>query len=111
MRLPALVAVSLLAALPAFAQQASVDQQRRKIALPFIRAATDCVAQVVATNPIAARAVTDGRGLDLMRTSYATCRAEIDRVERVHDEMHGSGTGKSFLLTAYANDLPRAVTA
>jgi hypothetical protein len=38
-----------------------------------------------------------------------SCRNEIDRMIKVHDQFHGSGKGREFFVGAYREDLPRAV--
>jgi len=38
-----------------------------------------------------------------------SCRNEIDRMIKVHDQFHGNGNGRIFFTNDYRDDLPRAV--
>src|SRR5262249_28881190 len=38
-----------------------------------------------------------------------SCRNEIDRMIKVHDQFHGKGNGRTFFTNDYREDLPRAV--
>lgn len=89
--------------------QPLTEAQKRGILLPYIRAATDCIAQSTLQNPTAIEAAQQNRGLDLASTARGTCLEALRKMVEVHDGLHGPNTGAVFLKGPYIEDLPRAV--
>ena len=108
----AAVCISLWA-VPAVAQtdaNALTEGQKRKIHLPYIRAATDCVARGILSTPDALRSARLGQLTDaILGIPKGYCGTEIGRMIAAHDQLYGSGTGQSFFTGPYFTDLPRAV--
>ena len=86
------------------------EAEKRRILLPIVRAATDCIAQRTLAHP---NVVDSYRALNLasvIEAVWSQCINELARVATEHDRLHGAGTGIPFVKGAYKDDLPRAVT-
>jgi hypothetical protein len=91
------------------------DTERRREILPFVRAASDCVAQAVARD--------ENRAVALQSLQWALsksmpsigpidqCLFTIKDMIAAHDRIYGAGTGHAFYEGSYLKDLPRAVTS
>ncbi|WP_336490130.1 tetratricopeptide repeat protein [Methylobacterium nigriterrae] len=89
------------------------DAERRREILPFVRAASDCVARAVAGD--------ENRAAALQSLQWASsktggqigpvhqCLFAINDMITAHDRIYGAGTGQAFYEGAYLKDLPRAV--
>lgn len=93
------------------AAQPFTEQQKRRLLLPYIRTATDCVARSVIDNPAAVVAAQESRGSDLVSAARNNCLDAIAKMVEVHDNLYGQNTGIGFFKGPYVDDLPRAVIA
>lgn len=116
---PSSVATPVIAAATVSAQpvptRQRVDTQRRREILPFVRAASDCVARAIAHDENHGRAL-QWLEWDLLKGKGATgplaeCLFTIKSMIAAHDRIYGAGTGQAFYESAYLKDLSRAVTA
>ncbi|MBJ6125467.1 hypothetical protein [Microvirga splendida] len=104
----ALGATSVLFVSAAFGQSLS-DAQKRRLHLPYVRAATDCYARAIEANTSALDLAVQGRWYDALSAVGKTCDAPALAMINVHDQLYGPGTGANFFKGPYAEDLPRAV--
>lgn len=85
------------------------EAQKRRLLLPFVRAATDCFANTVRQRGDLA----DGYQLGRMRTflgdAIPACSEQIRVLSQQHDVIYGPGTGHTFVTGPYFADLERAV--
>lgn len=93
---------------PAFAQS---EGAKRRALLPSIRAATDCIANRVRMNSVALSQARYNQWDQAFSTAaaYNMCLPQLQQVARMHDYLHGPGTGREFITGPYVADLPRAV--
>jgi len=87
------------------------EQQKRRVHLPYVRAATDCYAQAIGTNTTSLDLAREGRWYDALNTVKDSCTAAAATMIDVHDRLYGPGTGATFFRGPYLDDLPRAITA
>lgn len=108
-----LTAGFLAAAFPAFAQSepgALSEAQKRKIHLPYVRAATNCFARAIIASPEATRLARSVQWGDaVLSTAKGFCQAEVGTLLSTHDQLYGQGTGQAFFVGPYFSDLPRAL--
>ncbi|WP_298956014.1 hypothetical protein [uncultured Methylobacterium sp.] len=106
--------VGLLAAVGTSSAQDRSADERRKLILPQVRAATDCV-----TTGVKGRLPAPGNqaskqqvqnAIDAVLTAQG-CDEPIKDMIRQHDRVFGQGSGIAFFRGAYLDDLPRAVTS
>ncbi|WP_152276466.1 hypothetical protein [Methylorubrum populi] len=89
---------------------ALTEAQKRKIHLPYVRAATNCISQSLLMAPDAVRLAKQGQWADALRAlPKGQCGAEISTLIGTHDQLYGAGTGQTFFAGPYINDLPRAL--
>lgn len=108
-----IIATALLALAPlagAAQEYGLTDQQRRRVHLPYVRAATECLARVIASSQEALDLARTGRWHDAISAVPGVCRVEVGDMVRAHDRLYGPGTGDNFLKGAYLDDLPRALS-
>lgn len=91
--------------------QAYSEAQKRRLHLPYIRAATDCYANTIAANTTALDIAREGRWHDAIRATGDACNSLAGQMVRTHDQIYGSGTGLPFYQGPYLEDLPRAISA
>lgn len=89
--------------------QGLTESQKRKLHLPYVRAATDCYAKAIEMNTSALDMATQGRWYDALSSVGKTCDAQVIAMINVHDQLYGPGTGATFFKGPYVEDLPRAV--
>lgn len=86
------------------------EAQKRKIHLPYVRAATNCISNFLMANPESLRLARQGRWADALQTMpKGQCGAEISVLVTTHDQLYGAGTGQTFFTGPYITDLPRAL--
>lgn len=89
---------------------ALTEAQKRKIHLPYVRAATNCISQSLLMAPDAVRLAKNGQWADALRAMpKGQCGAEISTLIGTHDQLYGAGTGQTFFAGPYISDLPRAL--
>jgi hypothetical protein len=90
----------------------SLAQARSELEKASIIAATDCVYAVAMNNRNIDTLYREGRLEEvtnwIVRKSNA-CDTPLRAMRLLHDRLYGKGTGLSFLLSDYLDDLPRAV--
>jgi hypothetical protein len=104
----AIGAFSVLSLNAAFAQGLT-EPQKRRLHLPYVRAATDCYASAVEGNTSALDLAREGRWYDALSAVGKVCETQVVAMINVHDQLYGPGTGATFFRGPYVEDLPRAV--
>lgn len=99
--------VAALGTLPASAQMPD-ESIRRKLHLPFIISATDCMAEATLRAPGAGAARRNGTLRIFIPKVAQDCAVELRAMIRQHDMLYGGG-GREFYEGAYLDDLPRAI--
>lgn len=105
----ALAAVLGLAASSASAQM--TEQQKRRVLLPTIKAATDCIAREAARHPDVVSGYRLNNLAPMIADGWRACTSALVEIVATHENLHGAGTGLVFVKGAYSDDLPRAVRA
>lgn len=98
--------------LTSFATGASAqmtEQQKRKLLLPTIRVATDCIAREAARHPDIVSGYRYNNLGPMIAEGWRACTNSLAEIAVMHDGLHGQGTGILFVKGAYADDLTRAV--
>ena len=109
MRTFLVLAVLAASALPALAQtSAQLEAQKRKQHVPYVRAATDCVAAVVRRDDGFDGAVAYDSFQPLINRAVSICSQSISVMISTHDAIYGFG-GQAFYTGPYLTDLERAV--
>ena len=83
--------------------------ERRREALPSIRASTDCIAKETLNVNGVVEAYRSGDLSGAIASAAKFCEAEIRRMMSAQDRIFGYGQGRVFYQGAYLNDLSRAV--
>ncbi len=89
--------------------QELTEQQKRRLHLPYVRAATDCYARTIASNNAALDLAVQGRWYDALSATNNACNAPAAAMIEIHDRLYGAGTGTTFFRGPYLEDLPRAI--
>ena len=115
MRALLLCVAALVAADVSSAAQAQTQQQteraRRAAHLPFVRAATNCIANVVLSHPDALDAYRSDTLDRLVMDGIEQCGPALRRMADAHDRIYGAGTGFQFTTGPYHDGLDQAVLA
>lgn len=101
-------AVTGLAPIEAAAQ---TEAQARRYVVPYVRTATNCIAQEAIRDPGIVTARNSNSWSSVIETAAGRCAREVAAMVAAHDRMHGMGTGMIFFRGAYIDDLPRAIVA
>lgn len=108
-----IAACAFTLAAPAFAQtdmSALTEGQKRRVHLPYVRAATDCIARSILAAPEATRLARIGQWNDAVFAGPKNyCQSEISALVGTHDQLYGAGTGQPFFIGPYFSDLARAL--
>lgn len=100
-------AFTLVATVTANAQVNEAAQ--RKAVVPYIRAATDCIATAMrADTGFVAAAVADNL-FPLRANAFKVCEGALIRMLAAHDTYYAQGKGMEFLKGPYTEDLDRAL--
>lgn len=94
---------------PAQAQMS--ETEKRKLLLPAIRTATDCIARESARHPEIVQGYRYNNLSPMIADGWRACTNQLVQLVTMHDNLHGAGTGMVFVKGAYSDDLPRAVRA
>jgi hypothetical protein len=97
----------VLAASAAHAQQS--EAERRRAHLPYVRAATDCLARSIAANDSAMTEAASGRWNEAVRIVIQVCTSQLQQMTGAHDLIYGGG-GMDFFRGPYLSDVPRALS-
>lgn len=85
------------------------EQQARAAVVPYVRVATDCIAEQMANDPRFDSFASEGRVMSLMLDAAKVCQPKLNAMVSAHDRYYYPGKGREFLSGAYAEDLPRAL--
>jgi hypothetical protein len=83
-------------------------QQKRKALAPLVSSATECIARTVSADPrfrLANAADVNNLIVDSMPSCVDAVRNMID----AYDQLFGEGSGESFFMGPYLDNLPAAV--
>lgn len=103
------VGATLLFLLNTASGQGLNEAQKRRLHLPYVRAATNCYAKAIEGSVPALDMAREGRWYDALSAAGKACEAQIIAMINVHDQLYGPGTGVTFFRGPYIDDLPRAV--
>ncbi len=81
--------------------------QPHAVMSPLEKAATDCFAETVLSNPAATRHARAARWYEAASVTGFLCRPEVDAMIRAHDQLYGRGTGTRYFQNAYTRHLGR----
>jgi hypothetical protein len=87
------------------------DPARRRLALPSIRAATDCVAKEALNEPGLPQAFARGELAANLTGPLRRCAGPLRFMITEQDRIYGQGSGRGFFDGPYTEDLPRAIIA
>ena len=90
----------------------AIAVERSELEKSSIKAATDCVAAAVLNNPNIVTLYRENRlkaVTDWVVLKSSACDNPLRAMRLLHDRIYGGGTGRTFLLGDYLDDLPRAV--
>ena len=88
-------------------------QARSELEKAAVKAATDCVAEAALNNSDTVTLYQQNRlkeVTDWIVLKSSACDNPLRAMRLLHDQIHGEGTGRKFLLGDYLADLPRAVS-
>jgi hypothetical protein len=103
-------AVAIFSCTEAMAQRPFVDERASRAAVvPYVRAATGCIARVVLTHPRLLELYRANNFDALIAFAAPSCRSELATMSAMHDRFYYPGKGNEFLRGPYAADLPRAI--
>lgn len=100
--------LSLFFALAASSAAAQSEVEKRRMHVPYVRAATDCVAAVVSRDAEFDMAVAADNLKPSIGRALASCRQSLVQMINAHDTIYGAG-GQAFFAGAYLDDVDRAV--
>lgn len=105
------VGIGLLAflSIQSTSSQELTDGQRRRLHLPYVRAATDCYARAIEANTSALDLARENRWYDAISATGTVCNQALVTMADAHDRLYGPGTGINFAKGPYLEDLPRAI--
>ncbi|SFU42803.1 hypothetical protein SAMN02799631_00643 [Methylobacterium sp. 174MFSha1.1] len=92
------------------AQERQSDTDRRLV-MPYVRSATDCVASAVRNRLSASPSQPELRAAINTVIETRLCSEAISDLEARYDSVYGGGSGSEFVRGPYLSDLPRAVKA
>lgn len=87
----------------------TTDAQKRRLMLPNIKAATDCVAKAALNHASIVFSYRFSNIEAVIADAWKQCIPQLQKIAAQHDYLHGEGTGMSFVTGPYRNDLARAV--
>jgi hypothetical protein len=93
----------------AVAQGIQDDPRRRRLVLPSVREATDCIAREALNQPGIEGAMGSGQFRAALGPPMRRCADEVDAMIAAHDQVYYPGYGEAFFQGLYLQDLVRAV--
>lgn len=93
----------------ALAQGVQDDPRRRRVVLPSVRAATDCIAREALNEPSIEGATKSGPFRAALGPPMRRCADEVDAMIAAHDQVYYPGYGEAFFQGPYLQDLVRAI--
>lgn len=108
--------IALTLAPPAHAQFTEshlppTETQKRRLLVPYVRSATECVAQASLRETDVVSSYKAGQFDWLINRAMQNCWPQLNNMVQAHDQIYGLGTGSIFRDGAYRADLLRAVLA
>jgi hypothetical protein len=85
------------------------DAAARKAVVPYIRAATDCMANAMRVDPAFADAAIANDLSPLRSNAFKVCTEPMVSMIIAHDTAYNQGKGMEFLKGPYSDDLDRAL--
>ncbi len=93
----------------AVAQGVQDDPRRRRLVLPSVREATDCIARETLNEPGIEGATRPGQFRAALAQPMRRCADEVDAMIAAHDQVYYPGYGEAFFQGPYLQDLVRAI--
>lgn len=110
MRVGIVTALVLLGSFEAaVAQGIHDDPRRRRLVLPSVREATDCIARETLNEPGIEGATRPGQFRAALAQPMRRCADEVDTMISAHDQVYYPGYGEAFFQGPYLQDLVRAI--
>lgn len=110
MRVTIVTALVLLSSFEAaLAQGVQDDPRRRRLVLPSVREATDCIAREALNEPGIEGATRPGQFRAALASPMRQCAEEVDTMIAAHDQAYYPGYGEAFFQGPYLQDLVRAI--
>ena len=110
MRVGIVTALVLLSSVEAsVGQGVQVDPRRRRLVLPSVREATDCIARETLNEPGIEGATRPGQFRAALAQPMRRCADEVDAMIAAHDQVYYPGYGEAFFQGAYLQELVRAI--
>ncbi|WP_244479600.1 hypothetical protein [Methylobacterium sp. Leaf111] len=110
MRIGIVTALVLLSGFEAaVAQGIQDDPRRRRLVLPSVREATDCIARETLNEPGIEGATRPGQFRAALAQPMRRCADEVDAMIAAHDLVYYPGYGEAFFQGPYLQDLVRAI--
>lgn len=110
MRVGIVTALVLLSSFEAaVAQGIQDDPRRRRLVLPSVREATDCIARETLNEPGIEGATRPGQFRAALAQPMRRCADEVDAMIAAHDQVYYPGYGEAFFQGPYLQDLVRAI--
>lgn len=100
--------ITCLLAAGSSAAIAQTEAERRRQHVPYVRAATDCIAAVVRRDDQFDFAVSSDNFRPTIGRALTTCQQPISQMISMHDTIYGTG-GQAFFAGPYLDDVERAV--
>lgn len=100
--------ITCLLAVASSAASAQTEAERRRQHVPYVRAATDCIAAVVRRDEQFDFAVSSDNFRPAIGRALTTCQQPISQMISMHDSIYGTG-GQAFFAGPYLDDVERAV--
>jgi hypothetical protein len=108
MRIVAVALVLSASIVSSAAQTAQSEAEKRRQHVPYVRAATFCIANFVRQDEQFSNAVVADYFTPLIGRAWPNCQPQLSTMVQMHDQIYGGG-GSDFMNGAYWNDLDRAV--
>jgi len=110
MRVGIVTALVLLSSFEAaVAQGVQDDPRRRRLVLPSVREATDCIAREALNEPGIEGTNRPGQFRAALTSPMRRCADEVDTMIAAHDQAYYPGYGEAFFQGPYLQDLVRAI--
>jgi hypothetical protein len=85
------------------------DAQKRKTYVPYVAAATDCLARAILETPVALQRAREGAWIEAVKLTGHHCDPVVGRMIFAYDQLYGSETGRDLSREAYVANLPSAL--
>jgi hypothetical protein len=75
----------------------------------LLKSTTECIARRVTSDPRYPQLSKIGNVTDLIVDSITPCMSAVRTLIDTHDELYGEGSGETFFMGKYLDDLPMAI--